>query len=153
MILIEYRLYPEDFWKVERVDWEKASLSEYDTLHFHGDLIFRCGCVNLDYRNIPLLGFAHEFTEAFLDCVQAGEAEVVYSLLEGNDRLQLHLAPDGQVRITASYTSAVCLVSIRELQVALKEANRLLVQQISERFPFLQNQPLFQQICLLLNSV
>jgi hypothetical protein len=153
MILIEYRLYPEDFWKVEQVDWEKASLSEYDTLHFHGDLIFRCGCVNLDYRNIPLLGFAHEFTEAFLDCVQAGEAEVVYSLLEGNDRLQLHLVPDGQVQLDASYTSGVCLVSIEELQSALREANHLLIQQLSERFPFLQNQPLFQQICLLLNSV
>ena len=153
MVVIEYRLYPEDFWQVERVDWEKATLSEYDTLHFHGDLILRGDCVNLDYRNIPLLGFASEFTEAFLNCVRAGEAEVAYSLLEGNDRLQLRLVSDNQVQLNASYTSGVCLVSIVELQSALREANHLLIQQLSERFPFLQNQPLFQKICLLLSSV
>ncbi|CUU33744.1 hypothetical protein GXSOP10_1073 [Armatimonadetes bacterium GXS] len=148
-----YQLYHEDFWKIDQSDWENATLSDFDTLHFHGDLIFRCAQANFDYRNLPLLGFAYEFTEAFLRCAQGHETLVSYSFLEGSDWLLLRPTSTGSVQIESSYTHAVCEVAQGEMRIALRNANHALVKLLSNRFPFLLNHSIFLQIISVLNNV
>lgn len=138
---------------VDQTDWETATISEFDTIHFHGDLIFRCGNASYDYRNVPLLGFAHELTEAFLYCIQQGSAKVYFALLEGNDWLNLSLCQGREISIKASYCSDSCLVSVVAFRTALHRANMQLIADIEERFPFLKGHFLFQQIVAVLRSV
>lgn len=148
-----YQLYHEDFWKIDQSDWENATLSDFDTLHFHGDLIFRCAQANFDYRNLPLLGFAYEFTEAFLRCAQGHETLVSYSFLEGSDWLLLRPTSAGSIRIEASYSHAFCDVAQEEMRIALWNANRALVKFLSDRFSFLSNHPIFCRITTVLFHV
>ncbi|GIV19597.1 MAG: hypothetical protein KatS3mg023_1348 [Armatimonadota bacterium] len=149
-LVINYRLYPENFWVVEQSDWERATLSDFNTLHFYGDLIFRYSDAIFDYQNIPLLGFAYEFTEAFLKCLQGQEARVEYCFLESGDWLSLSLSREGKVTVQASYTDDIAKVPLDTLRMGLKRSNSYLIEELTYRFPFLKGHPIFRQIAAVL---
>lgn len=152
-LVLDYRLYPEDFWMIEQAEWGTATLSDFDTIHFRGDLIFRCSEAVFDYRNIPILGSAYEFTEAFLKCIQGLEVKVEYCFMEGNDWLFFSPVRGEQILIQASYTTDVALVSQDTLRSGLKQFNKRLIEEVTHQFPFLKHHPIFQQITAVLSLV
>lgn len=150
-LVLDYLLYPEDFWVVEQTEWQIATLSDFDTVHFHGDLIFRCSEAVFDYQNIPILGFAYEFTEAFLKCLQGVEVKVEYCFIEGDDWLSMSPEHAEQILIRASYTTDTAIISRDTLRSGLRQFNERLSEEITHRFPFLKQHPIFQQITAILS--
>lgn len=150
-LVLDYRLYPEDFWMIEQAEWGTATLSDFDTIHFHGDLIFRCSEAVFDYRNISIMGFAYEFTEAFLKCIQGLEVKVEYCFMEGNDWLAMSPEQEKQILICASYTDDKATVQQDTLRSCLKQFNERLIRETTHRFPFLRQHPVFQQITAVLS--
>ncbi len=150
-LVLDYELYPEDFWKVNQTNWETATLSDFDTLNFYGDLVFRYGEAVFDYRNTPILGFAYEFTEAFLKVLEGHESTVYYCFLEGDDELILRPVCEGRILIQASYTHKVATVPVDLLCSTITRFNNRLVDELTQHFPFLRHHPLFQQIANVLS--
>lgn len=150
---LDYRLYPEDFWRVEQTQWDKATLSDLDTLLFHGDLLFRCDAARFDHVDVPVLGFAYEFTESLLTVIAGGWARVEYCLLEWNHYLDLVRISDARILLSSNYTEQVAEVETALLLQTTRRFNTNLLEEITFRFPFLQRVTPFEQIQAALRAI
>jgi hypothetical protein len=151
-LLMKYELDFREFWRIEQFWWDKATLSDFDTIFFYGDLILRCEGADLGYRNIPLLGFAYYFTQGFHECVRGGEACVYYTD-EADDCISMHKISGSCILLVASHVSCSCQVPEEDLREALANANQQLIGEILGRFPFFSKHPIFNNIARVLTSV
>lgn len=150
---LDYRLYPEDFWRVEQTQWDKATLSDLDTLLFRGDLLFRCSEARFDHADVPILGFAYEFSESLLTMVAEGRSRVEYCLLEWNHYLDLIRIGDEKILLSSNYTERAAEVEVALLLQSTRRFNAILLEEITFRFPFLQQVTPFKQIQAALQAV
>jgi len=151
-LLIRYDLDFREFWKIEQFYWDKATLSDFDTIHFYGDLILRCGGADLGYRDIPLLGFAYYFTKGFIECVSGDESSVYYTD-EADDYISMRMISRDYILLMASHVSCSCQVPKKDLREALASANQQLIGEILNRFPFFSKHEVFNRIVHVLTSL